>query len=562
MVGLNWTIHPGRLEDHWTAALRRIGKHQVLERIEQRDYTLWKPTAEGIIDRLGWLNCPRESVKHLAGIGKVVDDLRNEGFDRALLLGMGGSSLAPDVFARTFKPGKGYLSLSILDSTVPGAILAAEAAHDPAKTIYIVSSKSGDTVETISLFKYFHHRARTALGDEKAGEHFIAITDPGSSLADTAYRLRFRHVFLGDPSVGGRFSALSVFGLFPAALLGIRVERLLHRAAETLDEELATRGGPAAAIGAFLGGLSLHGVDKATFLLSPALESFGDWVEQLIAESLGKEGRGVVPLVGEEPGPPSVYGRDRLFVRIGLTGEDTDVKWLPRLKEAGFPVVEMEIGDLYDLGRVLVIWELAVAVAAFFLQVNPFDQPDVEAAKALARRIMAKIRERSGMPWGRPDYADGDLEVWGATEGGEPAEMIDAFLTARRPGDYVALQLYVAPSDETTRFLRDIRKKMRERYGLAVTAGYGPRYLHSTGQLHKGGTLGFFIQIFCPPQEDVPIPDEECKRGDPITFGVLAAAQCHGDREALIRAGRPILHISWKGASFFPALTPWHGEKP
>ncbi|MCX7634561.1 MAG: hypothetical protein N2Z74_02305, partial [Syntrophales bacterium] len=416
MAEIGWSIQPGRERLSLDHARRRVREERIMERIHERDHTLWKAVPEGITDRLGWLDCPRVAHEILPEIRKVVDDLRSEGITRALVLGMGGSSLAPEVFARTFAPADDYLALSILDTTHPDAIRTMADLHRVRETVYIVSSKSGGTVETMAMFKYFYNRARRVLGAEKAGSRFIAITDPGSSLAREAQRLHFRHLFLGDPTVGGRFSALSTFGLFPALATGIDGRRLLQGAAETMAAERRFADGPAAVIGAFMGKLSLHGVDKATFVLSPELENFGDWVEQLIAESLGKEGRGIVPVMGEQmAASPAAYGADRYFVRLRLTGDDPEGPTLEKLKGAGFPVIDVEIADLYDLGRLFVLWEIAVAVAASSLKVNPFDQPDVEAAKIQARQLVEQWQEGAVTPWGPPDYENDQIAVWGYT---------------------------------------------------------------------------------------------------------------------------------------------------
>ena len=508
-------------------ALAQMAAADVLKRIEQRDYTVWRDDPAEIRNRLGWLDAP-------AGMGTTVPRLQAlrqtllaEGYSDVLLLGMGGSSLAPEVFYNIFGGDPAGLRLAVLDSTDPGAVLAQAARLNPATTLFIVATKSGGTVETFSFFKYFYNWTVDALGAEVAGAHFVAITDPGSKLQAVAGQLQFRDTFLADPNVGGRYSALTFFGLLPAALVGVDVAQLLDRAQAVRKDDGAT-------LGAILGALAKAGRDKVTFVTSPALANFGDWVEQLIAESTGKDGTGILPVVGEALGDPAVYGADRLFVYLRLAGADAaqgahDAA-LAALAAAGHPVVTIRLHDLYDVGGQFFLWELATAVAGHLLGIQPFDQPNVESAKVLARQMVAAYHELGRLPEDTPAPLS--------------STALRAFLAASRPGDYIALQAYVPPTPATTAALNALRLALRDRLHLATTVGYGPRFLHSTGQLHKGdGNNGLFIQFTADVLQDAPIPDEAGAAASGMSFGVLIQAQALGDGQALRDAGRRVIRF-------------------
>ena len=508
-------------------ALAQMAAADVLKRIEQRDYTVWRDDPAEIRNRLGWLDAP-------AGMGTTVPRLQAlrqtllaEGYSDVLLLGMGGSSLAPEVFYNIFGGDPAGLRLAVLDSTDPGAVLAQAARLNPATTLFIVATKSGGTVETFSFFKYFYNWTVDALGAEAAGAHFVAITDPGSKLQAVAGQLQFRDTFLADPNVGGRYSALTFFGLLPAALVGVDVAQLLDRAQAVRKDDGAT-------LGAILGALAKAGRDKVTFVTSPALANFGDWVEQLIAESTGKDGTGILPVVGEALGDPAVYGADRLFVYLRLAGADAaqgahDAA-LAALAAAGHPVVTIRLHDLYDVGGQFFLWELATAVAGHLLGIQPFDQPNVESAKVLARQMVAAYHELGRLPEDTPAPLS--------------STALRAFLAASRPGNYIALQAYVPPTPATTAALNALRLALRDRLHLATTVGYGPRFLHSTGQLHKGdGNNGLFIQFTADVLQDAPIPDEAGAAASGMSFGVLIQAQALGDGQALRDAGRRVIRF-------------------
>ncbi|UCC89192.1 MAG: bifunctional transaldolase/phosoglucose isomerase, partial [Anaerolineales bacterium] len=373
------------------AALDELIENRIIARIWAHDHTVWKPEPTEITNRLGWLHTAELMNEDFPRLQAMVRDLQSAGYTHALLLGMGGSSLAPEVFRKTFGVDSGHLDLAILDSTDPGAVLAHAQRLDPARTLFIVSTKSGGTVETLSFFKFFYNWVADAIGTDQAGGHFIAITDPGSKLAVLAERYRFRATFLNDTNIGGRYSALSYFGLLPAALIGVDVPRLLRDAmvmACASEPCVAARNNPAARLGAILGELAKVGRDKVTFIISPELASFGDWVEQLIAESTGKEGKGILPVVGEPVGSPEAYGDDRLFVYLQLNNDNTHQSEVQALEQAGHPLVWLHLRNPYDLGGQFFLWEMATAVASHRLGINPFDQPNVESAKVQARDMV------------------------------------------------------------------------------------------------------------------------------------------------------------------------------
>ena len=381
----------------------------------------------------------------------------------------------------------------------------------------------------------FYNRLVAQVGQAEAGRHFVAITDPGSSLADLAARYDFRATFLNNPNIGGRYSALSYFGLLAAALIGVNVAQLLDRAqiaALNGGQDGAPVDAPniAATLGVIISELAKEGRDKLTFIISPPLESFGDWVEQLIAESTGKEGKGILPVVGEAVGAPEEYGADRLFVYLRLAEDDTFDAAVQALRDGGQPTVQLELSDLYDLGAQMFFWELATAVAGARLGIQPFDQPNVEEAKIQARQMIQAYQETGALPEGETAVAS-------------KANLL-AFLEQAEPGDYIALQAYVQPTPETDEALQALRSRLRDLTGLAVTAGYGPRFLHSTGQLHKGdGGNGLFIQFTAAMPQDIAIPDTAGEAASGMTFGVLKTAQALGDAAALREAGRRVIHF-------------------
>jgi glucose-6-phosphate isomerase len=534
--------------------LKGIKDQGITERIWEKDYTIWSDSPAEITNRLGWLKSPESSLAALKEINRFVDEIKNESFTDALLLGMGGSSLAPEVFQKIFGHKAGYLNLHVLDSTDPGAVLNYTRGLDPAKTLYIVSTKSGGTIETISFMKYFFNYALGKLGLEEARKHFIAITDPGSGLQQMAEDLKFRKVFLNDPEIGGRYSALSLFGIVPAALIGVDAEAVLNRGAETGSAHKSSGGNDSSSLlGALLGSLAANGIDKVTFILSPNVTPFGAWVEQLVAESTGKSGKGILPVESESIESPVYYSKDRLFVYIKTIGDTTFDSRFSALKSAGFPTVEIIWNDLNDLGSEFMRWELATAVASWKIMITPFDQPNVESAKILARGMIKAYKEEGKLPELDPVGSYGNITVYSNSGAGNIIEALNKAkeflsrdgLSIRR---YVAIQAYLTPEEKTTEALQLLRTKLQKNFKVATTVGYGPRFLHSTGQLHKGDSgNGLFIQFTSGIKEDVPIPEEAGKEGSSITFGVLLKAQALGDFKALAGNNRTVLRFDLDG---------------
>ena len=536
----------GSYGDAVADALETLRGRRLASRIREADHTVWGPEREEISNRLGWLESPDVMSRARRGISEFAESARSEGYTDALLLGMGGSSLAPEVFRDVFGVANGYLDLSVLDSTDPGAVVERARSLDLSRTLFIVSTKSGGTVETFSLFKYFYNLVAEEVGRERAGERFVAITDPGSGLEETAKRYGFRETFLNDPNIGGRYSALSYFGLVPAALIGVDLSRILDGAAQMerdcIREDPSEN--PGVWLGAVLGELAKTGRDKLTLFADSTFEPLGVWVEQLIAESTGKDGKGILPVEGKPPGDTSVYGDDRLFVYTGASASDL----MEELARAGHPVVRLEVRNPYELGAEMFRWMLATAVAGHLLGINPFDQPNVESAKVLAREMVAEYQQKGELPQPEPTLRDGGITVYGSGEAASAEEALEDFLSGTRSGDYVALQAYVNPTRHTSDALQELRLRVRDRLGVATTAGYGPRFLHSTGQLHKGdGGGGLFVQITTDPPEDAPIPDEAGDEQSSLTFGALIAAQALGDRQALMDAGRRVIRFHLGG---------------
>ncbi|RME77976.1 MAG: bifunctional transaldolase/phosoglucose isomerase, partial [Chloroflexi bacterium] len=527
----------------------------VAARIWQKDGTVWVPDPDEaartpeLTNRLGWLSMPLDMQARIDELTAFAEEVRQAGFREVVLLGMGGSSLAPELFMTVFGAQNG-LPLTVLDSTNPEQVLSVHRKlSDPARTLFIVSSKSGGTLETLSFFKYFYHLVGQL--KDNPGENFIAITDPGSKLEALAGEKGFRRVFSSPPEVGGRYSALTYFGLVPAALVGVDLGKLLRRA-ETMAEACRARsaGNPGLQLGAVMGELALAGRDKVTFFASPKIEPFGMWVEQLIAESLGKHGKGILPVVGETIAPPAFYADDRLFVYLRLKGDDNAALdgQVDMLEAAGHPVVIIEMDELEDLGQEFFRWEMATAAAGAVLKINPFDQPNVEQAKVKARELMAEFEQNGYLPAESPTLDYDGIDVYGPAMGETASEALKAFLNDFRPGDYVALMAYLPYRPEIDAALSNLRLSLRTRLKCATTVGYGPRFLHSTGQLHKGdGNNGLFIQITHTPAEDAPIP------GEKYTFATLVAAQAQGDLNALRENGRRVIRFHIEQQADLPA---------
>jgi transaldolase / glucose-6-phosphate isomerase len=467
---------------------------------------------------------------------------------------MGGSSLCPEVLKITYGQQPGHPELHVLDSTDPAQIKSVENQVDLAKTLCIVASKSGSTLEPNIFKQYFFERMQQMIGKEKAGEHFIAITDPGSKMQQVAESDRFRKIFFGRPSIGGRYSALSNFGMVPAAIMGLDVAKFLQSADEMVQAcklEVPTDQNPGAILGAILGTLGNLGRNKVTFITSPGIHDLGAWLEQLIAESTGKIGKGLIPVDREALGAPEVYGDDRVFVHLRLADEPdaAQKKKLELLKSAGHPVVEIELGDKYDLGQEFFRWEIATAVAGSILKINPFNQPDVEASKIVTRQLTEAYEKSGKLPEEAPLFDDGVIKLF--TDERNAANLsklagsdrsltgfLRAHLTQFNPGDYMALLAYIEMNNEHEETLQTMRHAVRDRKHVATCLGFGPRFLHSTGQAYKGGpNTGVFLQITCDDAVDLPVP------GQKYTFGIVKAAQARGDFQVLADRKRRALRV-------------------
>lgn len=540
-------IEFSNLDEQITQKLAVIEHERIIERIWEKDFIVWGNDPNEISNRLGWLDCFEVTKKSFQEINAFVEEVRGEGFTDALLMGMGGSSLAPEVFRLTFGVKKGYLDLHVLDSTHPEAVLEIENKLDPEKTLYIVSTKSGGTIETMSFMKYFFTSVSKKLGDIKASRHFIAITDPGSGLEDIAKTLNFRKIFLNDPDIGGRFSALSLFGIVPAALIGIDIEKLFESAQSMVNEcnnaEVSKNSG--AKLGGIIGNLAKEGIDKLTFIISPKLKFLGGWLEQLIAESTGKDGKGILPVDLEPTILVSGYGSDRVFVYLKISGDNVFDGNVSEIKKAGFPTLEIEMENVYQLGAEFFRWEFATAVAGYVLEVQPFDQPNVESAKIAARTMMKEYQEKGKLPELTPTFNSAEIKIFSDFKTDNPDNVFEMFLSDCISGkSYAAIHAYLKPDKKIWEELQNIRLKILEKNKVATTLGYGPRFLHSTGQLHKGdGGNGNFIQLISNVKNDVPIPLEAGKGESSMSFGTLIAAQALGDRQALIDNKRRVITI-------------------
>jgi transaldolase / glucose-6-phosphate isomerase len=520
---LSWNV-PADLAEKIRSRMADMRRWEVVRRIWDRDPSVWSGSDED--QWLGWLALPMQDPQALAPVVRFAGEIKGEGVQDVVLLGMGGSSLAPEVIHSVIGRKDGYPNLHVLDSTDPAQILSVERAIDFRRTLFLVASKSGSTLEVNILKQFFFHRAVERVGADEAGRHFVLTTDPGSKLHQVAEQERFRRVFDGVPTVGGRYSALSNFGLVPAALIGADVSVLLSRAA-AMARRCASDSfdNPAFELGVVLAELALQGRDKPTLIAPPRFATFGGWLEQLVAESLGKQGKGLIPIDGETTAAPEAYGRDRVFVHLRSTDvpDASAEASVERLKRAGHPVVRIDWPDRYALGAEFFRWEFATAVAGAVLAVNPFDQPDVEATKGVTRRLAAEYEKTGRLP---PDKTISDLAAVGD------------LLNHLEAGDYFALLAFIDMTQANRNALEAIRGLVRDRRKVATTVGFGPRYLHSTGQAHKGGpNSGVFLLITCDAAEDVPVP------GQKYTFGTIKLAQARGDFEVLAGRGRRLLRV-------------------
>lgn len=551
------------LPRHLESALRTKSDRWTREgntsRLWSKDATLWTGGSEA--EWLGWLEIPQQQLSRLDELRALANQVRSQGFEHALLLGMGGSSLCPEVLALSFGPQPGFPQLLVLDSVDPRQVRACAQRVRPDRTLFIVSSKSGSTLEPNCLMSYFYDCTVAELGPERAGRHFMAITDPGSALEAEARARGFQWICHGVKSIGGRFSALSNFGMVPAAVMGLDVGRFIETAQEMVQacRREAADQNPGVLLGLLLGTAWEIGHDKLTVVCSPQIHDFGAWLEQLIAESTGKHGRAIIPVDREPVQPPEMYGPDRLFVylRCGTGVDPAQDAALNALRDAGMPVVWIDVPDLYSLSQEFFRWEIATAVAGAVMHINPFDQPDVEASKVATRRLTAEF-ERTGGLGVQPPVAECEglrLYVSPALESGTAAGSPDAFrdylrraMTSLRPGEFFALLAFVEMSQETERHLQCIRQHVLRSKKVATCLGFGPRFLHSTGQAYKGGpNTGVFLQITYTPDSDMPVP------GKKFTFGVIERAQAQGDFEVMAQRGRRILMVDL-GTELIPGL--------
>jgi len=559
-----FNLHP--FQDEVRSGLRQAAQDNLIRRLWEKDYTLWQDEDREISNRLGWLDGPELALSGLTRWEELATAIRRKGITQVLLLGMGGSSLAPEVFNRVFGSAPGSPSLAVLDSTAPEAVRRWRDSLALERTLFVVSSKSGTTIETISLFKFFFNLVGQALGRGHAGAHFLAITDPGTPLEETGRRLGFLDIVPGVPSIGGRYSVFSAFGLLPAALLGMKVKDMIEggRAMARLCRTEDPPGkNPGLYLGTLIALLAGRGLDKLTFLLPSRLESLGGWLEQLIAESTGKAGRGILPVAGETAGHPGTYGPDRFFVGYRLKGDESIGATVEAIKQSGKPGLAVDLQSSADLAGQFFLWEMAAAVAGRWLRINPFDQPDVTAAKKNTEAMLAHYRRYGRLPPETPLASGEGLTLFGQKPVPSLKEGLRGFADQARPGDYVSLQAFLAPDPDLESALKKLADTLRRRTGLAVTAGFGPRYLHSTGQLHKGDAgRGLFFQFTSAHSLELAVPEraEDSLRSD-YTFGVLIDAQALGDLRALGEAGRRIIriHFDRRPAEGLDLLNDWLG---
>jgi transaldolase / glucose-6-phosphate isomerase len=532
-----------------------------MRRLWERDATLWTGGDEG--DWLGWLDIIEEQTAQQNQLQKFAREVQDLGFRHILLLGMGGSSLCPEVLRKTFGKIPGFPEMHVLDSTDPAQVQAIEHVIEIPKTLFIVSSKSGSTLEPNIFKQYFFERTRQAVGADEAGGHFIAITDPGSQMQNVAERDRFLRVFFGRPSIGGRYSALSNFGMAPAAAMGIDTKTFLARAAEMVSScgpDVSIEDNPGASLGVILGTAAVTGRNKVTIIASPGISDLGAWLEQLLAESTGKMGKGIIPVDRENLGGPEVYGGDRVFVyvRLEAAADAAQDAKVAALEKIGHPVVRIAVGDIYELGAEFFRWEIATAVAGSIIGIDAFNQPDVEASKVATRNLTAEYEKTGSLPAEKPVLEDGGIKLFtdpkNAAELAQAAgdkslvEYLKAHLARIRPSDYFAVLGYIQMSEEHEQALQAVRLAVRDNKRVAACLGFGPRFLHSTGQAYKGGpNSGVFLQVTCDDSLELPVPEQK------YTFGVVKAAQARGDFQVLAERGRRALRVHL-GSNLKPGL--------
>jgi len=526
--------------------LKELQEMNFVSRLWSKDPTLWKkddPQAQkNIAQSLGWLDVVSKMRDKVEEINQFTQEILRSGFKKVVHMGMGGSSLAPLTFEEVFSPKASGLPLVVLDTTDPNTIRKIEKTHPLEETLFINASKSGTTVEPLAFGEYFYFKLKEIKG-ERAGENFAVITDPSSYLEKVAKERKFRKIFAGFPDIGGRYSALSPFGLVPAALLGLALEEILDRATKMVEacspaKDIYQNEG--IILGTVLGEMASQGKDKLTIFLPQSLSSFGLWLEQLLAESTGKEGKGILPIDNEPTGKAESYKEDRLFVFYHLAGEANSPleKLLTALEDAGQPILIIQMKDCFDLFGEIWRWELATATAGAILQINPFDQPNVQESKENTNSLLKELPKEGKLPIATPTLKEDSLEFYSMWPGESMQELLQNFLGTRQPGDYFSLLAFLPEEAQIKEAMQMIRRLVRDHLDLATTLGFGPRYLHSTGQFHKGGpNKGLFMLLTAEDKEDVPIPNQA------YTFSALKMAQALGDMEALRRHGQRVLRV-------------------
>jgi transaldolase / glucose-6-phosphate isomerase len=538
----------GPLAGAVAASIEDWKRNNKAARLWQKDASLWSGTDES--NWLGWLSITEEQLAHIEALKQVAADVKKAKFKHALLLGMGGSSLCPEVLRMTFGKIKGFPELHVLDSTDPAQIKAIEARVDLKSTICIVSSKSGSTLEPNIYKQYFFERVKAKVGEKEAGNRFIAITDPGSKMQQVAEADKFRKIFFGVPSIGGRYSAISNFGMVPAALMGLEVGKFLKCAEEMVQacgSSAAADANPGVVLGTILGAAAKHGRDKLTIIISPGIFDLGAWLEQLIAESTGKIGKGIIPVDRERLGKPAAYGNDRVFAYLRLASKPNKAQdaAVAAIEKAGHPVVRITLRNIYNLGQEFFRWEIATAVAGSIIGINAFNQPDVEASKIETKKLTSQYEATGSLPPESPFFEDQGIKLFAdekntaALKGGARlADILKTHLERAGAGDYFAVLAYLTMNSANEKTLQGIRHAVRDKKKVATVLGFGPRFLHSTGQAYKGGpNSGVFLQITCDDARDLPVPEQK------YTFGIVKAAQARGDFAVLAERGRRALRV-------------------
>ncbi len=539
---------PGPLARAVASSLEEWKKSNKVARLWQKDASLWSGTDES--NWLGWLTITEEQLAHIDALKQIAEDLKKARFKHALLLGMGGSSLCPEVLCMTFGKIKGFPELHVLDSTDPAQIKALEAKVDLKSTICIVSSKSGSTLEPNIYKQYFFDRVKAKVGEKEAGNRFIAITDPGSKMQQVAEADKFRKIFMGVPSIGGRYSALSNFGMVPAAIMGLDVAKFLNNTEEMVKAcgaSTSTDSNPGVILGTILGVAANHGRDKLTIVTSPGIFDLGAWLEQLIAESTGKIGKGIIPVDRERLAKPAAYGNDRVFAYLRLASKPNKAQdaAVAALEKAGHPVVHITLPNTYNLGQEFFRWEIATAVAGSIISINAFNQPDVEASKIETKKLTSQYETTGSLPPESPFFEEKGIKLFAdeknaaALRGGTKlVDVLKAHFSRLGAGDYFAVLGYITMNLANEKTLQTIRHAVRDKKTVATVLGFGPRFLHSTGQAYKGGpNSGVFLQITCDDAKDLPVP------GQKYTFGIVKAAQARGDFAVLAERGRRALRV-------------------